>query len=151
MQRTIDEGLLDVVVQEGILEGGNAHLFFLNSETLKIEKTLRVFDQNGQGVMGMNELEYVNGQIYANIFPLNQVIRLDATTGCENGIADLSELADAQDCLHYPIACALDSVLNGIAYDAQSRHFFITGKSWPLVFVGQFYEPKERLILPSQD
>ncbi|MCF8709821.1 glutaminyl-peptide cyclotransferase [Rhizorhapis sp. SPR117] len=84
---------------------------------------ITVTDQ-GQPVSRLNELEYVKGEIWANIWFSPRIARIDPATGQVKGWIDLSPLVDAQGLTDS------DSVLNGIAYDARENRLFITGKNW---------------------
>lgn len=95
-------------------------------ETLQETGVIHVTDQ-GQPVENLNELEWVKGEIFANIWQTNRVARIDPKTGKVVGWIDLSGLlspADSRDV----------EVLNGIAYDAEHDRLFVTGKLWPKLF-----------------
>jgi glutamine cyclotransferase len=77
---------------------------------------------------GINELEYVEGQIYANIWPTERIAMIAPDTGRVTGWIDMRGLLAPQDDTEY-----LD-VLNGIAYDKINRRLFVTGKFWPKLF-----------------
>ena len=117
---------------------GGSYLYRISPTTLKIVSSVRVLDSTGKAISGMNELEYVNGQVYANIFPTNRMIRFDATSGCQTGVIDLSALQKKLNCPSKAIECDGDSVTNGVAYDAASGAFYLTGKSWPMIYQGVF-------------
>jgi glutamine cyclotransferase len=110
-----------------IMSDGSSKLHFLDPETFEETATLTVIDDIGP-VPGINELEYINGQIYANIFPTNHVARIDPRTGQVTGLIDLSGLLTQQD-INRQV-----EVPNGIAYDKENDRFFVTGKLWPNLF-----------------
>ena len=84
---------------------------------------------DGEPVQRLNELEYVNGEIWANVFLTDRIARIDGTTGAVRGWIDLSGLLSEND------RAGLDvGVLNGIAYDAAKNRVFVTGKNWPKLF-----------------
>ena len=85
-----------------------------------------VVKEGKQPVKNLNELEYVNGFIFANIWESNTIVKIDATNGRVVGKIDLSAIGN-EISSQYPNA----NVLNGIAYDKNSRAFLITGKLWP--------------------
>lgn len=89
-------------------------------------KTLPV-RADGEAVVRLNELEYVKGEIYANIWQTDQVARIDPDTGNVVGWIDLTALLTPQE-------RAATDVLNGIAYDAEQDRLFVTGKLWPKLF-----------------
>lgn len=82
---------------------------------------------NGQPVVRLNELEYVEGQVFANIWQTDQIARIDPASGNVLGWIDLSGLLNVQE-------RANSDVLNGIAYDDVSNRLFVTGKLWPKLF-----------------
>jgi glutamine cyclotransferase len=84
---------------------------------------------DGEPVQGLNELEYVNGEIWANVFLTDRIARIDRTTGAVRGWIDLSGLLSENDRADLDVG-----VLNGIAYDAAKNRLFVTGKNWPKLF-----------------
>src|SRR5688572_15437802 len=101
-------------------------LRFLDPETLRQVGTLVVRD--GQApVAHLNELEYVKGQIYANVWQTDRIAIIAPKTGQVTGWIDLRGLLD-------PREAAADAVLNGIAYDAAGDRLFVTGKLWPRIY-----------------
>lgn len=109
-----------------IMSDGTATLRFLNPETFAVEREITVTDV-GQPVARLNELEYVNGEVFANVWQTDLVARVDPQTGRVNGWIDLSGLL-------LPAERQNADVLNGIAYDAASDRLFVTGKLWPKLF-----------------
>lgn len=110
-----------------IMSNGSSTLYFLNPENLEIEKELNV-KRNGESVSNINELEYIRGEIYANIWHKNYILRINPDSGKVTGIIDLEDIISPDDYNH-----KLD-VLNGIAYDKKNDRLFVTGKLWPLIF-----------------
>jgi glutaminyl-peptide cyclotransferase len=110
-----------------ILSDGTPVLRFLDPKTLKVVRKLRVTAE-GVPVEHLNELEYVKGEILANIWLTNRIARIDPVTGAVKGWIDLSLFA-AQIGGEDP-----NMVPNGIAYDAAHDRLFVTGKYWPLLF-----------------
>jgi glutamine cyclotransferase len=86
-----------------------------------------VFDETGP-VPGLNELEYVRGEIYANVWRSDRIARIAPATGRVTGWIDLSGILPPQD------RRARVDVLNGIAYDPARGRLFVTGKLWPKLF-----------------
>jgi len=111
-----------------IMSDGNAlgALRFLDPKTLKETGRLVVRD-GGRPLNHMNELEYVRGEILANIWQTQHIARISPTSGAVTGWIDLGGLLDPRD------AGGTD-VLNGIAYDAAGDRLFVTGKYWPKLF-----------------
>ena len=110
-----------------IMSDGTSTLFFLDPKTLKVVRTVEVSD-HGSPVTRINELEYVLGEIYANIWQTNNIVRIDPSTGLVNGWIDLAGLLPAD------VNPGSVSVLNGIAYDPIQDRLFVTGKLWPYLF-----------------
>ena len=100
-------------------------------ETLKETGVIKVTDE-GQPVENLNELEWVKGEIYANIWQTNRIARIDPKTGKVVGWIDLTGLLAASDVVD--TGESRTDVLNGIAYDAQHDRLFVTGKNWPKLF-----------------
>ena len=82
----------------------------------------------GKPIDRLNELEYIGGEIFANVWQTDEVIRIDPETGKVRGVIDFSGLLAPQD------RTRDTDVLNGIAYDAKNDRLFVTGKRWPRVF-----------------
>jgi len=109
-----------------IMSDGTSALRFLDPATLNERRRITVTLQ-GVELTQLNELEWVNGEIFANIWQQPRIARIDPNTGNVTGIIDLSALA-AQN------GDNTDSVLNGIAYDRQGDRLFVTGKYWPRLY-----------------
>lgn len=117
---THDEGRL-------IMSDGTSILHFLDPESFSEIGSIQVYDDNGP-VTRLNELEYVRGEIYANIWQTDSIARISPQTGRVLGLIDLKGLLNQGD----PSDGA--DVLNGIAYDKNDDRLFVTGKLWPNVF-----------------
>ncbi len=118
------------ITQDGkhlIMSDGTSTLRFLDPETFKETGRIKVYDNNGP-VTKLNELEYVQGEIYANVWQTNRIARIAPQTGRVIGWIKLKGLLSPQD--H---SREVD-VLNGIAYDAKKSRLFVTGKFWPELF-----------------
>ncbi|WP_299430750.1 glutaminyl-peptide cyclotransferase [uncultured Meiothermus sp.] len=115
--------------QRLIMSDGSAQLFFLNPRTLRPERTLTV-RAGGQPVQRINELEFIQGRIWANVWMTHRIAIINPQSGSVEAWLDLTGLALlAQARNRNP-----DAVLNGIAYDAQNNRLFVTGKLWPFLF-----------------
>ncbi len=110
-----------------IMSDGSATLRFLDPQTFTVQREVTVTDR-GQPVRLLNELEYVNGEVWANVWQTDFVVRIDPQSGTVKGMIDFSGLLSPED-----RALPVD-VLNGIAYDAQGDRIFVTGKLWPKLF-----------------
>lgn len=113
--------------QRLIMSDGTDVIRFLDLESLTENGRIQVHDQNGP-VLHLNELEYINGEIWANIWQTNTIARISPQTGQVVGWIDLTGLLNPAD-LTQPA-----DVLNGIAYDAAQDRLFVTGKWWPKLF-----------------
>jgi glutamine cyclotransferase len=109
-----------------IQSDGTDQLRFVDPITFDVKRRLNVSDQ-GRPVNRLNELEYIKGEIFANVWGTDLVMRIDPATGKVLGIVDFSGLLSSQE-------RARTDVLNGIAYDAKSDRLFVTGKLWPKLF-----------------
>ena len=111
-----------------IMDDGSDVLTFLDPSTLKSAKTLKV-TMNGIPRDSLNELEYIKGYIYANVWYTNYILKIDPATGKVIARLDLSSIvADARN--KNPRA----NVLNGIAYDPASGRIYVVGKRWPNIY-----------------
>ncbi len=110
------------------MSDGTSTLRVLNPKTLLPAGMLPV-TLDGKPVERLNELEWVKGEIFANVWQTNWILRIDPRDGHVVGMVDLRGLLPAED----TVAGKTD-VLNGIAYDAQRDRLFVTGKNWPKLF-----------------
>ncbi len=121
-----------------IMSDGSDNLYFLNPETYTEIGRVSVHDQ-GVPIDKLNELEYINGEIFANIWLTNRIARIDPQTGRVNSWVDLTGLltpTEAEDA----------DVLNGIAYDDSGDRLFVTGKFWPKLFEITLAAPYQTMI-----
>ena len=118
--------------KEIIMDDGTDVLTFLNPKTLQPVKILKVTEA-GLPRDSLNELEFINGFIYANIWLSNNIVKIDTATGKVVGKLDLSSLVyEAKN--KNPHA----DVLNGIAYDSVANKIYVTGKLWPNIYEVEF-------------
>jgi len=110
-----------------IMSDGTARLYFLDPASFAVDYYVTVTDGNSE-VTGLNELEFIDGKVYANVWPTNTIVVINPPDGCVNGWVDLSELLASRPSIRHV------DVLNGIAYDAANGRFFVTGKLWPWLF-----------------
>lgn len=111
-----------------IMSDGSSNLTFLDPETFKTNRILGVTDNNGP-VGNINELEYVNGTILANVYQTGYIIRIDPKTGKVIGKADFSNLIKEVKLKNPDV-----DYMNGIAYDSAKNKIYITGKLWPNIY-----------------
>jgi glutamine cyclotransferase len=109
-----------------IMSDGTAELRFLDPRTLAERRRVTV-TLNGAPLERLNELEWVQGEIFANIWLTGLIARIDPASGRVTGIIDLRRLAAESGANE-------DNVLNGIAYDAARDRLFVTGKNWPRLY-----------------
>ncbi|MCD4769452.1 MAG: glutaminyl-peptide cyclotransferase [Bacteroidales bacterium] len=112
-----------------IMSDGTNKIFFIEPEYFTVLSSIEVFDNKG-AVWQLNELEYINGEIWANIYMTDRVARIDPATGKVLGFIDLTGLLTAKE----KNQLGGDEVLNGIAWDEESKRLFVTGKKWPKLF-----------------
>ncbi len=110
-----------------IMSDGSDNLFFLNPETFQVNGSVGVTWQ-GEPIRRLNELEYIRGEVYANIWQTDDIIRIDPESGVVVGWIDLTGILPPE------VRAENTDVLNGIAYDPEKDRLFITGKFWPLLF-----------------
>lgn len=119
-----------------IMSDGTPYLRFLDPVTLKEQRRVRV-TADGQPVMRLNELEFVKGEVLANIWLTNRIARIDPKGGKVTGWIDLTGLPETR------LSLDADSVLNGVAYDREHDRLFVTGKNWPHLYEIGLTPPKE--------
>ncbi|NKB89619.1 MAG: glutaminyl-peptide cyclotransferase [Acidobacteria bacterium] len=114
-----------------IQSDGTANLYFIDPATMQPSRTVQVHDANGI-IDQVNELEYIDGDIYANVWHSWEILRISPRDGRVIGRVDMSGIFDTNS-LPDP-----ESVLNGIAYDPDTGRIWITGKLWPKLFEVRF-------------
>lgn len=119
-----------------IMSNGSSTITFRDPITFEKRRDISVV-QDSALVEQLNELEYVNGQIYANIWRTDQIVQIDPASGKVTARIDCSGLLSDKE------RAAGAGVLNGIAYDAESERLFVTGKNWPWVFEVSFEAESE--------
>ena len=107
-----------------IMSDGTSKLTFLDPVTFQIVGQVSVYDGNTP-ITNINELEYINGSVYANIWMQQKIAIINPQTGTVKGWIDLTGIYQSNN---------LDDVLNGIAYDSQTNGLLITGKDWPNLY-----------------
>lgn len=117
-----------------ILSDGSADLQFIDPEnfvpTSKVTVTL-----NGNPINNLNELEFINGEVWANVWQTDFIVRIDPATGIINSIVDLTGLSEQTE------LGSFEAVLNGIAWDSEQERLFVTGKHWANLFEIELIEP----------
>ena len=109
-----------------IMSDGTDHLYFLNPTTFQQTGQIQVHDGN-TSVVNINSLDYINGEVYANIWLTNKIAIINPETGQVKAWINLTGLPDENN-------SNPNAVLNGIAYDQQNNRLFVTGKDWPNLY-----------------
>jgi len=114
-----------------IVSDGSANLYFVDPVTFKVKSTVAV-TEDGVPIDSINELEYIDGYVYANVYQSEFIVKIDPSSGHVAGTIDLPGLREK----YFPkeIIPERTDVLNGIAYDSTTKKLFITGKRWPKLF-----------------
>ena len=115
-----------------IMSDGTSYLTYIDPTNFSVTKLLEVAE-NDRILANLNELEYINGFIYANVWMTNSIVKIDPNTGDVVGKMDLSDLA-YQSKMQNPNALEM----NGIAYDSLSNKIMVTGKLWPTIYEIKF-------------
>jgi glutaminyl-peptide cyclotransferase len=110
------------------MSDGTEYLRFLDPKTFRETRRVKVTDENGRGVDSLNELEFIRGEIWANIWQTDKIARISPRTGKVGGWIDLSGIINKEELQ------GSGAVLNGIAYDSVGDRIFVTGKLWPKLF-----------------
>jgi glutamine cyclotransferase len=110
-----------------VMSDGTNMLYFMDPESFTTVSTIEVYD-NKSKVMELNELEYINGEIWANIWMTDLIARIDPSSGKVIAYIDLKGI------LNDPSTDTKVNVLNGIAWDQPGKRIFVTGKNWPTLF-----------------
>jgi glutamine cyclotransferase len=118
---------LTTVGDKIVMSDGTNILYFMDPEMFTVVSSVEVYDDKAM-IDSLNELEYVNGEIWANIWMTNKIARIDPESGKVNGYIHLDGLLKKSD--RRPET----DVLNGIAFDAAANRIFVTGKLWPKLF-----------------
>ncbi len=113
--------------KELILSDGTDQIYFLEPSTFKVLRTIKV-SNTGSEIRNLNELEWVDGEIWANIWQTDLIARIDPKTGAVKAFINLVGLRPES------ASANSDAVLNGIAYDAKTKRIFVTGKLWDKLF-----------------
>ena len=110
-----------------ILSDGSSDLFYYDPQTFKTIRKLAV-RMNGQPITELNELEFIEGEIWSNVWQRDLILQIDPSTGTVKSFLDLKEIMAPSD------RTGGENVLNGIAFDEERKRIFVTGKLWPRIF-----------------
>ena len=110
-----------------IMSDGTSTITFRNPDNFAVERSIQV-TLRGQNVLYLNELEYIKGEIWANVYGTDQIVRIDPATGVVRAVINLRGILPAQQ------RKPRTDVLNGIAFDPRSGAVYVTGKYWPKLY-----------------
>lgn len=117
-----------------IVSTGSNNLYFTDPVSFRVKKTVGVTDNYGP-VGNLNELEYINGFVYANVYETNYIVKIDPQSGKVVGKLDFTGIMDKNGISYDPnYLREQGGVLNGIAYNKEKNVLYITGKLWPALF-----------------
>lgn len=114
-----------------IISDGSQKLFFVNPDDFRLQRTISV-TENGTPVYQLNELEYIEGFVFANIYQTDVIVKIDPASGFVVGKIDLPGIIQKFAPGYTPKP--MEEVLNGIAYDSATKKILVTGKRWPKMF-----------------
>jgi len=107
---------------------GSNNVYFIDPGTFRVTRTVPIVDSDGRRVMNLNELEYINGELWANIYFSRRIVVIDPATGSVKYFVDLSGLGASDETYRW----SSGEVLNGIAYDGS--RILVTGKYWRHIY-----------------
>lgn len=115
-----------------IISDGSANIYFVNPQDFKVKNSISVQTDKGP-LEAINELEYINGFIYANVYTTNMIVKIDPESGHVVGQMEFKNLLQSSE-----IIKDRTDYFNGIAYDSTNKKMFVTGKRWPKMFEVKF-------------
>ena len=118
-----------------IVSTGSSNLYYVNPDNFAIKKIVGVTNNYGP-VASINELEYINGYIYSNVFLTDDILKINPATGRVEAKLDMTGLLSKSGMFYNPAKYGnnTNNVLNGIAFDSSKNSLYITGKNWPALF-----------------
>jgi glutaminyl-peptide cyclotransferase len=111
-----------------IITTGGTDLYFVDPATFKVKNSVHIHDNSGP-IESVNELEFVDGFVWGNVYQTRDILKINPQTGEVVGKMNFDNLLDPKDAIG-----TRAEFMNGIAYDSTSKTFFITGKRWPKIF-----------------
>ncbi|MDR0521411.1 MAG: glutaminyl-peptide cyclotransferase [Planctomycetaceae bacterium] len=132
--------------QNLIMSDGTSTLRFLDPKTFKLKRKIEVSDKNRKTkktypVRNLNELEWIHGEIWANVWQTTQIVRIEPNKGTVIGWIDMTAFVPEK--IRRDPAAGRDSVLNGIAFDPKTGHVYITGKNWDVMYCFKLIVPEQ--------
>ncbi len=125
-----------------IFSDGSPSFYVADPATFAVKREVKLRTDRPGDIYGLNELELVDGKLYGNLFQTQTIVRIDPQSGCIEARANLGSLWRSFSDADKKQVMSEENVLNGIAYDAASGLFYVTGKRWRTIFAGKFIEPK---------
>jgi len=119
--------------EELVMSDGSNKLHFLNADSYVLNRTIDVYDDQGP-VKNLNELEMIDGHLYANVWMTDKIAKIEVETGRVLAYIDMTGLLPENE------RNGQEDVLNGIAYDADKKRVYLTGKNWPALFEVQWFK-----------
>lgn len=128
-----------------VFSDGEGSIYFANPRTFAIENSVKIRSSLTNVVKNLNELEFVDGKVFGNVFTSRSIVRLDPATGCVDAAGEMDSLWNLMSADEVAqIDSSRQNVLNGIAYDSKTALFYLTGKRWKSIFVGRFVVDNRR-------
>lgn len=124
-----------------IFSDGGPSFYFADPATFALKREVKIATDRPGDVIGLNELEFVDGKLYGNLFQTQTIVRIDPASGCVEARANMGSLWHSFTNADKKQVASEENVLNGIAYDKASGLFYVTGKRWRTIFAGKFIEP----------
>jgi glutamine cyclotransferase len=123
-----------------IFSDGSSSFYFVDPATFALLREVKIKTDRPGDVIGLNELELVDGKLYGNLFQTQTIVRIDPESGCVEARANMGSLWRSMTDADKRQVSDEQNVLNGIAYDKAMGVFYVTGKRWRTIFVGKFSE-----------
>jgi len=121
-----------------IFSDGSPSFYFADPATFALLREVKIKTDRPGDVIGLNELELVDGKLYGNLFQTQTIVRIDPDSGCVEARANMGSLWRSFTDADKKQVAEEQNVLNGIAYDRAAGVFYVTGKRWRTIFVGKF-------------
>jgi|SRR5215213_5633658 len=125
-----------------IFSDGGPSFYVADPATFAVKREVKIKTDRPGDVIGLNELELVDGKLYGNLFQTLTIVRIDPESGCVEARANMGSLWRSMTDVDKRQVADGQNVLNGIAHDRASGSFYVTGKRWRTIFVGRFSELK---------
>jgi glutamine cyclotransferase len=122
-----------------IFSDGGPCFFLADPKSFAVTRAVKIESDRPGDVRGLNDMQFVEGKLYGNLYPSNRIALIDPASGYIEAYADMSTLWHSMaDADKMQVTADPDNVLNGLAYDPETQLFYVTGKRWRTIFVGRF-------------